>query len=128
MFLDSIKADSVEVLSNMEGVLAKFDRIPYPDTLTGPTAQRPVPVDLTVITSFGRDRCESAVKILPPINLPAAEPEPATLYRPYVDDVEKALGFRFDRPATYGDQAFCEAGGRCLVSVQRKGSPGKVDG
>lgn len=102
VFLDSIKADSVEVLSNMEGVLAKFDRIPYPDTLTGPTAQRPVPVDLTVITSFGRDRCESAVKILPPINLPAAEPEPATLYRPYVDDVEKALGFRFDRPATYG--------------------------
>lgn len=102
VFLGSIKADSVEVLSNMEGVLAKFERIPYPDTLTGPTPQRLVSVDLTVITSFGRDRCEGGVEILPPINLPAAEPEPATLFRPYVDDVEKALGFRLDRPAAYG--------------------------
>jgi hypothetical protein len=100
VFLGPIKADSVEVLSNMEGVLATFFRMPYPGTLTGPMSRQPVPVDLTVITSFGSVRCKEAVEILPPIDLPVAEPAP--LLRPYVDDVDKTLAFRLNRPAAYG--------------------------
>jgi hypothetical protein len=74
VFLGSQKASSVEVLSDMEGILAGFAQLEYP----GLEGKDGVAVDLHLVTSYGADHIDSAVTILPaPVPVPA--PPPATV-------------------------------------------------
>jgi hypothetical protein len=62
VFVGSLAADRVDVLPDMNGVLAHFKTVPMPAKTTAGNAT----IDLTVVTSFGYDMVPNAVTILPP--------------------------------------------------------------
>ncbi len=105
VFIGDQKADSIEILSSMEGLLATFDRVGYPAELPEGGKPDPVKVDLKVITAFGAASSTDSVTILPPIRELAPKPSGQTLslVTPFVDGAEsKFVAFKFKRPDKYG--------------------------
>ena len=102
VFIGSVKADTVEVLSDMRGIQAHFHNIPYPGTMSGVGSRIPISQDLTVVTSFGKDKRHGVISVLPPIDLPKPKQKPVKLSRTYVDDQSTQLSFVVDRPESYG--------------------------
>jgi len=103
VLIGSQKADHVEVLSNMGGVLATFDELLFPGTLEGPNAPSFVDVDLTMLTTFGHARGRKAVRILRPVQLPVTRDPPvrARLLRHFTDDESTKLTFAFPQPDSF---------------------------
>jgi len=103
IIVGSQKAHRIEVLAGMEGVLAEFDELQFPGRLNKDRDMPHVDVDLTVLTSFGYDRVEKAVRILRPVDLPIVKkPETkAALLRHYTDDQNTKLTFAYPQPKSY---------------------------
>jgi len=98
VFVGSQKATSIDVLSDMKGLLAHFTNVYYP----GDPQAKPkggLPVDLRVITSFDEDVVEDVVTILPAGK--EREEKSATLLTPYIDDQNKFLEFSYKQPDEY---------------------------
>ncbi|MCW8966522.1 MAG: hypothetical protein OQK82_07540 [Candidatus Pacearchaeota archaeon] len=64
VFLGSVEATSVKVLSDMNALLATFDTLPYPGTEKQKNAKVAVTQTVTVLTAFGHDQYET-VSVLP---------------------------------------------------------------
>ena len=100
VFLGSQKAYKVEVLSNMEGLLAHFDTLPYIESI-----HRDENVDVRVITTFGAAKSSGVVTLLPPpIEDSGANKAKKKLPQPvrrFVDNKEKVIQFTYDQPKSY---------------------------
>jgi len=67
VFVGSQQADRVDVLPDMNGLLAHFNTVTYPPTESGEGSLASQALQtLTVVTSFGYDEAVGAVRILPP--------------------------------------------------------------
>jgi hypothetical protein len=90
VFVGSLQADTVDVLPDMDGLLAHFKTVPMPAQATPGNLIE----DLTVVTSFGYDMIPRAVTILPPPK-PLAQGSYNLFLR-----VEGANGSSLDIPVT----------------------------
>jgi hypothetical protein len=64
VFVGPRQADTVEVLPDMNGLLAHFNSFPYP--ATQPSDTNPISQDVTVVTTFGADTLHDFVTVYPP--------------------------------------------------------------
>jgi len=64
VFLGSLEADHVKVLSDMDALLATFNSLPYPGTIVQKNASMGVSQQVTVLTAFGRDQSKDDNKVL----------------------------------------------------------------
>ena len=100
VFLGSQQASKVEVLSDMEGLLAHFDILPYIEEV-----HKNSQVDLRVVTTFGSALSPQIATILPPPTEEAiVEPgsrSQAQLIRSFVDNKNKIVQFSIDKPKSY---------------------------
>ncbi|MEM7308751.1 MAG: hypothetical protein AAF682_18865 [Planctomycetota bacterium] len=106
VFVGDQKATSVEVLADMSGLLAKFDRLDYPDVRPeDPQADTAIPQDLTVVTTFGVDRVEEAVAIRydpGPTSSPPKGSSEATLRTSFLEAGSKErILFAFAKPKAF---------------------------
>lgn len=108
VFLGGQEADSVTVTSDMRGLLARFDRVNFPDLAPDqPFAAELTPANLTVVTTYGRITIADAIGIR--FN-PDAEPgvfakpkDRARLETTFLvaDASAPKVGFRFDKPKAF---------------------------
>jgi hypothetical protein len=95
VFVGNQKARNIEILPDMMGLLATFDRIPTPPAIAGKAGEFPK-ADLTIVTSGGAQTLTDAVTLVPASGVnAAAAPGSVTLAQAFqVADGE--LSFRVD--------------------------------
>jgi hypothetical protein len=101
VYIGNQKADTVELLPSMRGIVATFRALK--PSLVGPEKQR-VADDLLVVTSIGSDRLPGAVTVIPDVgSIPKPFMRPRVSYIDKVGD-KAVLEFGFDPaavPASY---------------------------
>jgi hypothetical protein len=102
VFVGNQRADRVDVLADMNGVLAHFDELQFPGDPPERTRDGSIQ-DLHVITSYGRTHIPGAVTILPPRPKASAESQKsaAVLLTTFVSPDQRVLRFAFARPKAY---------------------------
>ena len=109
VFVNSTRADTVDLLPNMQGLLAHFSSIPQIDA---------GPADLTVVTSFGVDSIQKGVNVTSPLQ-PAITnaPPQAKLTNSFAVNGGQKLGFTLTgMPSAFAGFS---------IQLNTKGNPGK---
>lgn len=106
VFVGHQKADRVDLLPSMRGIVATFNALRLPLAAPGAAVR---PQDLLVATSTGEDRLEGSVFVIPPdLTLPKPFARPSAAYL----DVTTPLEIAFAYPPAAFPRAYAEVSGR----------------